>query len=193
LSLFPTAYFPPIQYLISISKFDIIEIECEESFPKQTLRNRTYILSSNGVLSLSVPLKYISKQKTKDVIIDDSINWRIKHLRAIQTAYASSPYFDDYYWKIESILKDNSIKKLLDLNTQILIFFNESIDIDLTIKKNIIFCRNQPTRDKDYVQSDYSIKEYYQVFKNKFGFISNLSFLDLLMNEGPMSRLLIFQ
>ena len=35
--------------------------------------------------------------------------------------------------------------------------------------------------------SDYVAKPYWQVFKEKFGFVGNLSIMDLLFNEGPES------
>ena len=35
--------------------------------------------------------------------------------------------------------------------------------------------------------SDYVAKPYWQGFKEKFGFVGNLSIMDLLFNEGPES------
>ena len=37
------------------------------------------------------------------------------------------------------------------------------------------------------VASEYKGNEYWQVFKEKFGFVGNLSIMDLLFNEGPES------
>ncbi|MBK7667555.1 MAG: WbqC family protein [Sphingobacteriaceae bacterium] len=55
--LLPTAYLPPINYFSLLLKNETVFIEEHEHFVKQTYRNRSEILSSNGLLSLSIPLQ----------------------------------------------------------------------------------------------------------------------------------------
>ena len=45
---------------------------------------------------------------------------------------------------------------------------------------------NSLTSSKKKVRSEF--KEYIQVFGNKFGFLANLSILDLLFNLGPETK-----
>ena len=58
--IFPTSYFPPLFLAAAMaqhaSKEETIFIEDCETFPKQTLRNRTVILTANGAMTLSVPI-----------------------------------------------------------------------------------------------------------------------------------------
>jgi hypothetical protein len=35
---------------------------------------------------------------------------------------------------------------------------------------------------------DFKVREYFQVFSEKYGFIPNLSILDLLFNTGPEAK-----
>ena len=46
---------------------------------------------------------------------------------------------------------------------------------------------NQPKKDNTILAELKKEKTYYQVFSHKFGFIKNLSILDLLCAEGPDS------
>ena len=174
----------------SLLNSEKLRIEKEETFPKQTIRNRCAILTANGPLNLIVPILHskVKNQKTSDIEIDCGQNWQSKHLQAIKSAYASAPYFEDYFWKIEDILSVKSPCKLIDLNTEITRMLSECIDEKITMIYTECFIKNTIGRDTNYLNKSYSVQRYHQVFNEKFGFVSNLSFLDLLMNEGPMAR-----
>jgi len=189
-SIFPTAYFPSIGYLNVFFEQSNSVIEIQESFPKQTIRNRCEILTSNGIHRLSVPVTKIngSKTLTKDIGIDYSKKWQNEHWRAIQSAYASSPYFEDYGFRVKEIIY-NCPESLTKLNLVILKFIFEILDlnpeINLSEKYKIDY-------DLDFRNTDFMIRQpidnYQQVFSYDKEFTSNLSFLDLLFNEGPFMR-----
>jgi hypothetical protein len=44
-----------------------------------------------------------------------------------------------------------------------------------------------PKIAKNAIDLNFRAVEYYQVFSNKYGFVENLSILDLLFNEGPLA------
>ncbi|MFY7668004.1 MAG: WbqC family protein [Crocinitomicaceae bacterium] len=190
MNVFPTAYFPSIYYLKEFFCCSNPLIEIQENFPKQTIRNRCEILTSNGLLTLSIPVLHNSsgKQLTKDVRIDYSKNWQIDHWRAIQSAYASAPYFEDYFEEIKSLINYKS-SFLLEQNEQILGFI-ESI---LEIKSNYSYTNkfeNKIVSQKNLFleQNKIDIKPYQQVFGYNKPFVPNLSILDLIFNEGPFCR-----
>ena len=105
-SVFPTAYFGSIAYYRALAAFDSVEIEAEETYPKQTIRNRTLINTSNGDLRLSIPVEKPkgSKSKSGEVTISDRSKWRAEHWRAIKSAYSSAPYFDHYGVEVEELI-----------------------------------------------------------------------------------------
>ncbi|MEL7005978.1 MAG: WbqC family protein [Bacteroidota bacterium] len=95
-------YFGNISFYKLIKQYDGIVWEVSDHFLKQTFRNRNVILTANGPLSLVVPVKYGNRTPYKSVSVDYSENWQKKHLRAIQSAYAKSPFFDYYISEIET-------------------------------------------------------------------------------------------
>ena len=191
MTLLPIAYFPSIHYLkVYLSKQNSV-LEIHENFIKQSIRNRCEILTGNGVLRLSIPIVHASgmKIKTKDILIDHEKKWQLNHWRAIKSAYASAPFFEDYEQTIYELIfaKDEF---LIDKNKRILEFIFSVLEIDETIHYSIDFKKNAEFdyRKTDFLNHAYQVKEYQQVFSYGKTFTANLSILDLLMNEGPFMR-----
>jgi hypothetical protein len=191
--LFSTAYFPPIEYFSLIKDADNIIIEQEESYIKQTYRNRCRILTSNGIMQLSVPVMKgdLLKVRVKETTIDYSKRWQQVHLRAIISSYGKSPYFQFYFEGLENILLKNH-RFLLDLNNDLLGKCLNILMINKRVSNSDSF---EPVQGKDNdfrdrislkTKSDYVCKPYIQVFCEN-GFIAGLSILDLIFNTGPRS------
>lgn len=191
--LLSTAYFPPHEYFSLIKGADAVIIENEENYIKQTYRNRCRILTSNGILTLSVPVmkRDLRKVKVKDIVIDYSKRWQQIHLRAMISSYGKSPFLQFYIEELEKLLMKNH-KYLLDLNNEILDKCFEILEIDKCISHTYSF---EPVKRKanDYryrispkVNSDYISRPYIQVFSTD-KFIAGLSILDLIFNLGPGS------
>lgn len=194
-SLFSTAYFPPVSYVAALLQSNSIVVEQYETFPKQTYRNRTVIATANGLLALTVPVVRTNGNHTytKDMAICYNENWALKHWRAIESAYNSSPYFLYYKDEVEVILNKQHAT-LIELNMDILAFVVKK----LKVKKEVIL-------SDDYISQigegtiDYrnhfspknkellSLPEYDQVFEDRYGFQSDISILDLIFNLGPDS------
>ena len=194
--LVSTAYLPPIEYFSLLSESDTALIEKEENYIKQTYRNRCYILSANGTQMLTIPVLEGSFHKTaiKDIRIDYSKRWIQVHLRAINAAYRSSPYFDFYYDDIERIITANP-KFLLDLNFELLSFLLSALKISTEIKHTTHFePATNGKNDYRYLISPKiaelrNTKRYRQTFALESGFVQRLSIIDLLFNMGPDSGL----
>ena len=198
-TILSTAYFPPVQYFSKILNYDNIIIEQHENYTKQSYRNRCEILSPNGIQTLSIPVikKSGSKQFIKDVKIDYKNDWQSLHLKALKTAYLSSPFFEFY---IDALLSffEKKYTFLFDLNLEIIntILSELQIDISLNFTKEYKTGYDFPDfRSSIHPKEKFQIKDhsfkavkYPQVFFEKFDFVPDLSILDLLFNEGPNSE-----
>ena len=185
-------YFPNILFFSKILNHKKILFEINDNYIKQTLRNRTSIYHANGILNLSIPVKYSSnnKQKFKDIVICNDTDWQKKHLKSIKFAYQSSPYFEFYENRFEKIFTKKE-KFLIDINLKSIVLLFELIDRKLvynfTEKYNQIYNDYVDSREIsnfNFSDKSLSFKKYTQVFETKHGFKENLSMLDLLFNYG---------
>ena len=190
--LLSTAYLPPIDFFISIGGSNFSFLDDDENYQKQTYRNRTCIYAPNGVQSLIIPILRPYNIPIRDVKIEYQTPWQRNHWRSITAAYNNSPFFEyyqdlfapfynqkytflyDFNWDLIQLLY-----KLLKVKNTILPFSNGK-DSQIDLSDNTIIL--SPKK-----QSLYNYKPYYQVFNDKFGFIPNLSIVDLLFNLGPKS------
>jgi len=190
--LHPT-YFGPISHYMLMYQHREICFEIADNFQKQTYRNRSYIYSSNGKLQLNIPIKHnksVGRQKTKDVLIDNDFHWQKNHFKAYQNSYRSSPYFE-YYEDDLAPLYHNTYNHLLDFNLKTHEFIFDALQEQLTISYTSEY-EIELTKGEDFrflveskKEKEINLKPYTQVFDDKFGFLPNLSILDLLFMEGP--------
>ncbi|MDY7395547.1 WbqC family protein [Aureibaculum sp. 2210JD6-5] len=188
--LYPT-YFSPIIHFIALAHTNEATFEVEDNYQKQTYRTRCYIYGANGKQLLNIPvLQGNSKQKTKDVLLDNSISWQRQHIKSMASAYKSSPFYEFYEDDLRALLLKKH-KYLLDLNLDSQELMIDNLPMEITIHRTKDFQLNyHKSVDFRFLadaksKKKYNLPKYYQVFSDKHGFIPNLSILDLLFMEGP--------
>ncbi|MCL7986798.1 WbqC family protein [Sphingobacterium sp. lm-10] len=195
--LLPAFYLPNVSYFQAIYQHKGgICIEQYEHFPKQTYRTRTQIGTANGGLDLIVPVMHGKKVHVpvKDVRINYDHPWQRLHWLSIQTAYRSSAYFEYYEDDFTRFYQDkfeflvdyhmeqlSLLLRLLKINRDLSLSESYVKEIDAPVDWRIAATPRKPSLMVDP-------KPYYQVFEEKTGFVSNLSIIDLLFNQGPQSR-----
>ena len=183
-------YFPSISHYIAMIKADMVTLEMEDNFQKQTNRNRMYIYSPNGVQLLNIPVKHSvdRHQKYKDVRIENDFGWQKNHFKSLEAAYRTSPFFE-YFEDDFRPLFEKKHEFLMDLNLETFELVNDALGIQFSIEKTTEYF-HETTHLKDFrslangKKDTTQIEEYTQVFNEKHGFLNNLSILDLLFNEG---------
>ncbi len=191
MTVFPTAYFPSIDYLRKFLSAEEPCIEIHEHFQKQTIRSRCEILTANGLLRLSIPTLHESGRKIpiKELKIDHSGTWKNDHWRAITSAYALAPYFEDYASEIKAIIFSDDTY-LWEKNERCLRLMEEVLDQGLSVQYTDSFKGiSGDTSKNDYLLHEHwTLDSYQQVFSYGKPFTPNLSMIDLLFNEGPFCR-----
>ena len=195
--LLSTAYWPNLHFFYYLINAETVQIEHYENYQKQSFRNRTQILTANGILDLSIPvIKKAPKELSKDIQISYAENWQQKHWRAIVSAYSNSPYFEyfeteisKFYLKkydllpdyelqqIQCILKILKLKKEISSSDSYQKSIIDFIDLREIIHPKISFQNDPEVANKLQIS-------YYQTFADKFNFLPNLSILDLIFNTG---------
>lgn len=195
-----TAYLGPIQYYTKFLASRNVQIEQYDSYQKQTYRNRCRILGANGPLDLTIPVIKISGEKTlvKDVKIDYSTRWQSNHWRSIVAAYNSSPFFE-YLEADFNPFYEKEWKYLIDFNLDLHAVIADIFELQTKVKLTTDFISDFEGNDfrtiispkRTSTDQQFSPQIYSQTFGDKFGFVPNLSIIDLLFNCGSEAEMIL--
>ena len=192
LVLFP-AYLPNVINFSWMMKQPKVYFYGELSYRKQSFRNRAEIYGANGKLKLTIPIKNSRgsvRKSYKNVIIDYDRNWQKIHWKSICSAYRSSPYFEYYESEIYPFFQKRQVG-LFHFN--IILIEKLMFLIEHSFDYQIVKCDPNELDTLDSLISakknfKIEFKSYIQVFRNKYGFIPNLSIIDVLFNLGPETK-----
>jgi len=190
-------YLPPVSSFVKMLECGTVLFEQHENYLKRSYRNRIHILSANGILKLSIPLAKGKNQRLpiREVEVFYTDNWQNLHWRSIQSAYGRAPYYEFYADELKAIY-DEKVETLFDFNLKLFQCVLELLQLDISIEftsqydktpaEGIIDFRNKilPTRP---LANNTQLESYNQVFEDKFGFVENLSILDLLFCYGTQA------
>lgn len=180
------AYFPPIEYFAILAGYSSVYLDASEKYQKQSYRNRCRILTANGPMDLRFPVIHDGNNGITSVKVDYTTPWVRQTEYAIESAYSSSPFFEYYRDELFRIL-DSHTETLWELDLAIIRFFCSRIGINPPV---VVYSFPEGEDMADIHpkrSSNYRCREYWQVFRDKFGFVQGLSVMDLLFNEGPES------
>jgi len=186
---------------------------------KQDWNNRNRVKTANGPLYLTVPVKtdgYIDKPISQ-IQIDNSHNWRNKHLKTLQAAYGRAAYFKRYMGFFEDVYHKRW-DGLVELNAFMLRYFLEELGITTEVvwdsshkyrgkKSELVLdmCLQEEAtayvfggQGRNYADEQafhsHGVKTVFQSYSDPIytqlhgEFVSSMSIVDLLFNEGPRSR-----
>ena len=118
-------YLPWLGYFDLMDQVDAFVLLDTVQFEKQSWQQRNRIKTPTGLQWLTVPVAFRGRleQKIREVEIRD-VEFRQKHLRAIELNYARAPFFERYFSALSTILRGIDVKaRLSDLNRQLIQWF----------------------------------------------------------------------
>ncbi len=144
-TLLSTTYCGPVQWYQKLYRSEEVLMERQETFQKQTYRNRCVIATTNGLQTLTVPVERSSSNLIKDIRISNHGNWRHQHWFALMSAYNESPFFD-YYQDDFRPFYERQYDFLYDFNMEICHKVCELIDIQPNIRETEEYFRSEGVR-----------------------------------------------
>lgn len=216
IAILQPGYLPWLGFFEQLHRSDVFVIYDDVQYDKNSWRNRNRIKTPNSVGWLTVPVHGKTTIKVLEVAIDNNQNWRQKHIKALKNNYSKAPHFKEYWPVFEKILSqewDNladlnitlvkEIMRILRLDRQIEFSSQLNIGGD-RISRLINICKYfkadifyEGAAGRDYIDEkvfnqagikvefqDYKHPEYRQLHGD---FVSHLSVVDLIFNEGPKS------
>lgn len=193
----PLYYFPCLYAFADLMHQPNVLFDTEMPFKRSSYRNRMIIAASNGPVQLSVPVVggRSIKSSYKEVEIDYKSNWQRAHFRTLCTAYGNSPFFVFYKDELEQLYQQRP-RLLYEWNLLCLSWVFKKMKIGIQVEQELIH-ENDSSRTSFFdlyapqnfnEQPTGKILTYNQVFEDKIGFLTNLSVLDLLFNEGNHAK-----
>ncbi|MBC8414851.1 MAG: WbqC family protein [Candidatus Cloacimonetes bacterium] len=146
IAILQSNYIPWKGYFHIIQKVDHFVFLDTAQYTTRDWRNRNRIKTPEGLKWLTVPTNGTQSMKINKVKIDNSTDWRKKHLKTFEKNYKKCRYFKQYFELLQNILMRKSWKNLSDLN-QLLIkeitkmlciktTFSDSKELELLEGKN---------------------------------------------------------
>ena len=110
-------FIPWIGFFERLIRADFYVVLDNVQYIRRGWHHRDRIKTDSGSAWLTVPVKNKGRfeQLINEVEIDDSQNWRSKHLKTLHQNYNKSKYYSSVYPKIEAIYLQNH-RLLIDLN-----------------------------------------------------------------------------
>ncbi len=185
-------YFGCINYYNALCKYKYIQFEVFENYQKSSFRNKMELASPQGRQVLSVPIlggRGI-RQPMYNVGIDNRQAWQTNNYKTIVNLYNRSPWFE-YYKDSLYELYQTPVALLTQWNKLCTQWALAKLKVNAILTETANYTKTNHLPDiVDYRNNDYANHEtgpihYLQVFDQQFGFMPNLSILDLLFCEGP--------
>lgn len=176
----------------------MVHVVLSEKYIKGSLRNTAQIAGPNGTQLLKIPIKKHKNGLLSEVVISNDEDWRRIHLRSIETAYGTAPFFEYYMDEIRDLYKKEHLY-LWELNQAFMNFLISKLQLPTKLVADNELTEEQELKNgydllsvlgsKMSNRTHIPLKPYPQVFEYKFGWQNDLSILDLLMCLGPQGKI----
>ena len=224
IAILQPSYLPWLGFFDQMAHADTFVFLDDIQYTRRDWRNRNRIRTKDNWAWLTVPVIQKDKfhQPLLETRIDNSVNWRHKHLQSIHHNYSRSPYFNLYFPYFES-LYNKQWTYLVDLCYETIYYLCEKLNIHtptlksselnaggLKDEKILAICRKLNAshyltgdKAKDYLSAEVFLEqnivlEYHEYMHPEYSqqfpcFVPYLSVIDVLFNLGEKSGEILIQ
>lgn len=212
-------FLPWLGYFYKMAQCDVFVLLDNVQYTKNSFINRNRIKTPQEVMWLTVPVKIKGRfgQLINNVEIDNTVDWRRKHLGTLETNYRKAKFFEPIFQSLKTIYFMGDWNNLCELNIRLLEWTlsllklekklirasdlnveGESTQLLINIVKklggNIYlsgFGGAKYQEEELFKKAGVALTYYsfeHPVYPQLWvGFVPNLSIIDLLFNCGPES------
>ncbi len=212
-------FLPYLGFFDRLIQSDTFVILDNVQFLRRGWHHRDKLKTPQGIQWLTVPIqkKGHYSQSIKDTQIDNTLDWKRKHLMMIEHNYRKSPYFEAFFEELQQIYH-KPFTYLIDLNLELLEWLFQifrisshtilasSTEITSSSSSRLIelvqYCHGTTYFSgpgaKAYLDEElftrHNLTVHWQEFTHPVypqlhgPFIANLSVLDCLLNCGPLCK-----
>lgn len=185
-------YLGSLEYYVILLGADEVTFEVSQHYKKQTYKNRCYFVTSQGLIPLTVPVKYGNRTPLREVRIDHSQSWLRAHWGALYSAYGKAPFYAFFEEEFRKVWETRHTF-LIDLNLEMMTLCLRCLHCDMPYSLTEKYDKMSESdvcdfREKIDLKKLFTERKIYlpfpylQTFGNKF--VPNPSIVDLLMCEG---------
>jgi hypothetical protein len=199
--LSPTVPFPPLNWWRQALACQNVVIDTGEHYQKMSYRNRYYVASAQGKMLLSLALANGRNQRiaSNQVRIAYNEPWQQQHWRTLVSLYQRSPYFEFFEHYFEPMFQQQ-YEYLHEWNMVGIQQIIKILKLPITLTETKVY---QKHYSEEYIdirndfkpspKKEWHHPEYYQVFKDRIGFVPDCSILDLIFCEGMQTKTILQQ
>lgn len=133
-SIHQPQFLPYLGFFHKVAHSDVYVVLDDVQFLERGHQNRNEIKMQAGKQWLTVPVVQNRGQLIKDVLIDNSTNWRRKHWAALESNYRPAPFFKELAPGLKAVLVDGGHTRLADLDVDLLKWAMTALGIERPIR-----------------------------------------------------------
>jgi len=138
-------YLPWIGYFDKLDRADVFVLLDNVQYKKNEWQNRNRIRTSQGWQWITVPVLYHYPEKIDAVKINNTTDWRRKHLNALVYNYSKAPFFKEHRLFFEETFSSHW-ENLVEINVHIIQYLNRALGINKEIVlASRLSLREEPT------------------------------------------------
>lgn len=139
-------YLPWLGYFDKIRRADRFCYLDNVQYKKNDWQNRNRIKTARGWQWLTVPVQYRFPQKISEVTINNTVNWKNKHLQSLVTNYNRAPFFKKFAKLFEEVYSKDWVF-LSELNIALIERLKAAFGLDRApaVKSSELSLREDPT------------------------------------------------